>query len=700
MQEPPITRVSGTRPGLLDSAQRMRILRHPQAILLFATYDPFAASSSSTPAILPPSASKQSRTKRIVCEFLADGSFATWRFVPDARLYDGIPDEGTWPRAVDICGQFVYMDENQWDIYKLDPCYECLVGARYSTMIRKSKFVPHSSSHEQSSTTRKPFTNLRPTRVIPVRKARSSSLPDGPDEFIAPHSVPQKTAFKQFAGIHRDQELEQTRQIRRGHNQIRTERLTTKSAARADGYCNFTNVTFKFGCEDAVVVEDIDMEDGTIPTAAPQFTFPTFGKRKGASSSESLFREGADFMDLDNSMKRSRDGPHPEASRRQYDRMQFEFTRERQDRREKNKNRWFTDNPFAFNNGPFVPSFAFGLPPPWRQRTTVDERGPADSETSGQSAGGHAAAPTSPVVDSTHYREPEPESDDDDDDESVIAESNHIDDDLDARAFEEAEAAHQAQQLHDAEIAASRRKMAEIAFAEKVAKAQNAEEQAHIQEQERAKAEADARAQEEIRREQAATVEQDQADDTRGPTKPNSDELERDKILRKQREDQQAAQKAAKEEEDNRNRVRRAHLAEQLANLRETYRFSWPFDIATRYFHTGTEFLELTWKLGLGDTLTLETIPWPIEKNPRDVQPSEIGYEAVEPFFAKIGESMSTHAYFKLLRLTLIRFHPDKWGRFFEIYNYDPLLRAALESAISGISKAVSSQMTEARSRM
>lgn len=85
------------------------------------------------------------KTKRIVLEHV-DGVLS-WRFVPRARLAPDVQSEGTWPRVIVICGEPVEISEDQWDIYKLDPHYDCFVSASPAlTTITKAASPPPSSS--------------------------------------------------------------------------------------------------------------------------------------------------------------------------------------------------------------------------------------------------------------------------------------------------------------------------------------------------------------------------------------------------------------------------------------------------------------------------------------------------------------------------------------------------------------------------
>ncbi|KAG6866343.1 hypothetical protein C0991_005264 [Blastosporella zonata] len=114
-------------PGLLDRSQTKRIRRHPDSDISFATYDYYTARSDATPDFEQLSLKEELyRSARVVIETLPSGA-STWRFVPRARKADGVPDEGIWPRPVEICGNFYECSQEQWDCYKLDPLYHCFV---------------------------------------------------------------------------------------------------------------------------------------------------------------------------------------------------------------------------------------------------------------------------------------------------------------------------------------------------------------------------------------------------------------------------------------------------------------------------------------------------------------------------------------------------------------------------------------------
>lgn len=98
----------GTQPGALDPSQRARILRHPNATLLFATHDPKTAGGEGeviNMARLTLDENGFRKPRRVVMEIFPNGS-SSWKFVPKARL-EGVTDEGLWPRVIEIFSVYV-----------------------------------------------------------------------------------------------------------------------------------------------------------------------------------------------------------------------------------------------------------------------------------------------------------------------------------------------------------------------------------------------------------------------------------------------------------------------------------------------------------------------------------------------------------------------------------------------------------------
>ncbi len=99
-----IPSISGSNPGLLDPTQPNRLLRVPGSTLSFAHFDPRTATAPKAGDITKLSIHEELyRPKRIVLETTPTGG-CSWRFVPNARRDDGVPDEGEWPRQIELCG--------------------------------------------------------------------------------------------------------------------------------------------------------------------------------------------------------------------------------------------------------------------------------------------------------------------------------------------------------------------------------------------------------------------------------------------------------------------------------------------------------------------------------------------------------------------------------------------------------------------
>ncbi|KAJ2916810.1 hypothetical protein MD484_g3626, partial [Candolleomyces efflorescens] len=119
----------GATVGVLDATQKARVLRNPNSTLHFSAFDPLTASGQDVNLEFRKLNIQQEEKyppKRIVLEVSPNGQ-SSWRFVPRARKEEGAKDEGMWPRVVDLCGQLAYCSQDQWDIYKLDSFYECVV---------------------------------------------------------------------------------------------------------------------------------------------------------------------------------------------------------------------------------------------------------------------------------------------------------------------------------------------------------------------------------------------------------------------------------------------------------------------------------------------------------------------------------------------------------------------------------------------
>ncbi|KZP03364.1 hypothetical protein FIBSPDRAFT_845039 [Athelia psychrophila] len=178
-----IHKIQGSAPGVLDPTQPGRLLRHPGSRLAFASFDPTIAHPGASNAAQNTNHGVENyRPKRIVVETSPQGA-SFWRFVPRARREDGVPDEGVWPRVVEVAGARAEFTEDQWDIYKLDPHYQCLV--------RAYPRIPIITPVTPSPNDAPPTNRTNPTDTLPGKRRPPSPLA-GSDADVPPPSAPKK----------------------------------------------------------------------------------------------------------------------------------------------------------------------------------------------------------------------------------------------------------------------------------------------------------------------------------------------------------------------------------------------------------------------------------------------------------------------------------------------------------------------------
>ena len=92
-------------PGVLDPTQPARLFRLSNSKLSFAAFDPRTATATTDASDIRNLSFQERlyRPKRVVIETTPTGE-CFWRFVPKARWQEGVQNEGTFPRVVDICG--------------------------------------------------------------------------------------------------------------------------------------------------------------------------------------------------------------------------------------------------------------------------------------------------------------------------------------------------------------------------------------------------------------------------------------------------------------------------------------------------------------------------------------------------------------------------------------------------------------------
>ncbi|KAG9221127.1 hypothetical protein CCMSSC00406_0005434 [Pleurotus cornucopiae] len=237
---PPLRILSGSLPGLIDPSQRTRLLRGSNGQLIFATHDARAASAhfdvedvrkldiNDTPL----------RPKRIVIEISSSG-YCRWRFVPKARLEDGVVDEGTWPRVVNICGELYELSHDQWDIYKLDPEYDCYVPASpeipmitRKPPIREPTALPPTPEKQNGKRRSSPSSERLSKRAF-VEEAESSSededdmlVDDPPPPSRRSRSRSASAGVRNPGGERLRKMIQENRKVRREKTEHRTEKLS------------------------------------------------------------------------------------------------------------------------------------------------------------------------------------------------------------------------------------------------------------------------------------------------------------------------------------------------------------------------------------------------------------------------------------------------------------------------------------------
>ncbi|KAF9452400.1 hypothetical protein P691DRAFT_795093 [Macrolepiota fuliginosa MF-IS2] len=160
-------KISGSQPGVFDRTQPSRLLRLHGAKLSFAAFDPLTAYAQDGLDLTKLDLNTELyRPKRVVIETAPSGE-CTWRFVPSAKREEGVIDEGTWPRIVDLCGEFIKMTQDQWDIYKLDPLYECLVRGHSQVTTIRNVSGPRVPSPKLAGKRRMTSRSPTPSRAMP-----------------------------------------------------------------------------------------------------------------------------------------------------------------------------------------------------------------------------------------------------------------------------------------------------------------------------------------------------------------------------------------------------------------------------------------------------------------------------------------------------------------------------------------------------
>ncbi|KAF7315748.1 RING-type domain-containing protein [Mycena indigotica] len=196
--------------------QRNRLLRRPSSTLSFASFDPRVASADNGLGMRTLSLSEELyRPKRVVIGKLV----VSW-----AHIEDGVDDEGSFPRMVDICGQRVQCSQDLWDIYKLDPAYDCLVRVFPELSVITLAIVKPAQpqplgKHRMSSA--EPCSDVPPTKAF--------HLEDSEDEMSVDEYIQRGRRSVGNDRLKRQrEEIERNRKSRREKGARRVEELTSR----------------------------------------------------------------------------------------------------------------------------------------------------------------------------------------------------------------------------------------------------------------------------------------------------------------------------------------------------------------------------------------------------------------------------------------------------------------------------------------
>ncbi|KAG6844559.1 hypothetical protein H0H87_005901 [Tephrocybe sp. NHM501043] len=592
-------------PGMLDRSQNNRVRRHPGSLLSFATYDYYTARSDGMPDLEQLSLKEELyRAARVVIETLPSG-VSTWRFVPRARKADGVPDEGIWPQPVEICGNFYECSQESWDIYKLDPIYQCFVRAPpMCPLISKrvdpqpeAPMPPLKQTLKQTCGPSQPPPSPRPAKKSAYFETESEDEHDDLQDMMVDseysHSKPAGLSSRTRAE-HR-KKVETDRNKRRARTAQRTDELAREN--------NSPEVPFQFSF-------------GTTPNSraksAPER--PAVGKRKVNFAFNTLRTNGNHDDD---------ETSHPTADDRPL-RNTANYSSVKKEKRTRTTSpgevKKILKEKKAARQKPRVDQRKHDLEA--RRLAREQERLrdlytiPSDVEMPdaplSQSCTVEMASPSP----ERHF---EPEQDD-------SREKTPRPDDL----------AHDPQAAHEAAIEASRRKLAEL------------EKDRHIWEEAAARRKERERMEEESLKRDAEARRQAMEAEKRERTRHAEEE--------RKRRGQSAPPQAPTAEKILKERLRQetvlgwhqAWAAEQWADERA---FS-------RYFALMRAFVDTTFRIGEASMSALD-IPWPMLRQNFILE--DVTSEAVADFFGAVRLKISADEFRSLVKKASLRFHPDHW---------------------------------------
>ncbi|GJE92239.1 hypothetical protein PsYK624_083920 [Phanerochaete sordida] len=636
--------VVGLPIGALDPTQPARLLSSSGSKLSFATFHPLTATKA-----LQKEHSRSdelSSKRRVVLETLSTGE-SFWRWVPRAKGVEAGGDEGEWPRVINICGQLVTCSQDQWDIYKLDPQYDCTVlpAPALSTITRCASDAPPAATRSSPSkaTSKRAYVEDSSDDDLPmpgsIKKSRRApaEVPEADEDFedsdeeveMIVESAPDLTAAREA----RRKKIEENRKKRRAklfktmEKKART--LVDKQGSQTEGPGEVQDLS----------MTDLTIQDTQSPAESqlpPYSNLPSFAHSTQPPSYTSQPAEQPPASSTDSklfSLKRVHDSPDvqpykrarytqsPTSSRQEYvkkvsnrERFRQGKYNERLEQMRAERNQFFEAK--------------------LRAEFTQELRSTGSSSASGTTSD---TAPSSPQ----------------DTQDTPVSEEDPISLEEKIRRIQEMNSYEQARRERDE---AQRR--AEAAEAEKKRK----QEEALQRERERLERLQQEREREEERR-----------------RKEHEEETQR------QRRAQEEAERRAKEQQ------RRAQ-SERYASGPWT-----PLRALERYRLLCDEFDAASFSSER--PMQVEDVPWPVLAHPARFALEDVDWAAVEAFFGAVSKHMRAADFKTFVEKSHRRFHPDRWrGRRILQSIVDDELRACLEVAANTVAQAITPIWREAKS--
>ncbi|KAI0630394.1 hypothetical protein C8Q77DRAFT_1280452 [Trametes polyzona] len=606
--------LQGSKPGLLDPTQPERLLRVPGSTLSFASFDPLTAASG------PSHARKRydpepARAKRIVIETPPGGRGTNrWRFVPRAPRAPGVEDEGVWPRRVLIDGEPYIISEDQWDIYKLDPEYQCFIPHFPGDTIITRKPPNTQTTDGESSHAKAGQARKRGLSTTPEPGAEAEKEPISPGIHKKFRTVVNLVTDEEDTEIESETESDDADEVEEivaeefartshanlsGHQNGRRKAQESRRKEQRDRFkSNLHSSSFESQRSRTPEIVDLTMEDDSPPLQPSTNTAPPSGPPPGTTKRRF-------YTERERSLEPDNDEPFRQNKRvRPNDALSFssadmstasagsDFDRKRSQRkrsklsqrqeRQEYANRMREDRERRL----------------WEDILADTPRDTPQGSQSSGSANGESQGDARP-----ESQEPGPMTEE------------------------------EAQRL--AAIEESRRKLAELEK-DRPLWEQEARKRA---ERERAEQEAARRRKEEEQRRANASA------------------------AEAERQRQRAAAAAAEAERRARAEAERVAREREQRRRRERERWSygpWTTTRAIERYKMLSEAFDSA-KFTPEDPVMFETIPWPVLHSPVMLRVEDIEWSAVEDFFAAARRHMRPQDYKAFVEKSHKRFHPDRW---------------------------------------